>query len=199
MLKFGTLISARQLAEVLPKCSKNIRVLDATWFLPNSGLNAFENYKKGHIPGAQFFDIDLCCSESKYEHMLPTPSQFEEYVGSLGIDNDTHVVIYNDHPDFALFSAPRVWWTFRLFGHDAVSLLEGGLRRWKDEQYKLMSGVECVEEKQFKSSFNKNWIKSFEDMVENIESQQFQVIDARSEGRFNGTAPEPRPGKATLT
>ncbi|KAL4239880.1 hypothetical protein ACF0H5_000680 [Mactra antiquata] len=192
MFKLSTLVTSKALAESLDKFPNKLRVLDATWFLPNSGRNGFKNYKEGHIPGAVFFDIDECSAKSDYEHMLPSESQFADYVGNLGIDNDTHVVVYNDNPEFALFSAPRVWWTFKVFGHHSVSILNGGLKAWKDDRREIVSGVESVPKKSFKAKLNTGWIKSYEDMVDNIKSKKFQVIDARSSGRFHGTQPEPR-------
>lgn len=194
MLKLGTLVSAKHLAENMSKFPNKVKVLDATWFLPSFGKKGFDTYKEGHIPGAQFFDIDKCSANSPYEHMLPSESQFSEYVGHLGIDNDSHVVVYNDHPKFALFSAPRVWWTFRVFGHDAVSVLDGGLRAWKDESFPVASGVETTPKKKtFKAVFNPRYVRHYEDIADNISNQKFTLVDARIPGRFNGTEPEPRP------
>lgn len=192
MLKLNTLISAQQLAAGIAKFPEKLKVLDATWFLPSYGRKGFDNYKNGHIPGAQFFDIDACSTKSNYEHMLPSESQFAEYVGNLGIDNETHVVVYNDHPDFALFSAPRVWWTFRVFGHDGVSILGGGLRSWKDAGYPIATGEEGGQKKSFITNLDASRVKSFEDVVNNITDPKFQLVDARPAGRFHGTAPEPR-------
>jgi thiosulfate/3-mercaptopyruvate sulfurtransferase len=195
MLKLNTLVTAKALSECISNFPKKIKVLDATWFLPSYGKKGIEVYKEGHIPGAAFFDIDECSTRSEYEHMLPSESQFADYVGNLGIDNDTSVVVYNAHPDFALFSAPRVWWTFHVFGHRDVSILSGGLRSWKDAGFPVATGVETHTRKVFNPKLNKDLIKSFEDVAENITSQKFQLIDARSAGRFHGTDPEPRKGK----
>lgn len=195
MIKFGTLVTAKHLAEGLAHPAKKLRVVDATWFLPNFGKKGIDNYLQGHIPGAVFFDIDACITPTEYEHMLPSESVFADYVGNLGIDNETHVVVYNDHPSFALFSAPRVWWTFRAFGHEAVSILDGGLRAWRDEKFDISTGKETVPPARFNASFNPSFVKSFEEVAANIEQKTFQVMDARPAGRFEGTAPEPRPGK----
>lgn len=194
MLKLNTLISAQQLSVCISKFPKKYKVLDATWFLPNYGKTGFDNYKEGHIPGAQFFDIDACSSKSDYEHMLPTEEQFAEYVGNLGIDNATHVVVYNDHPDFALFSAPRVWWTFRVFGHEDISILDGGLRCWKDASFPVAAGVEVATRTSFSAKLNPSHVKSFKEVVNNLTSKRFQLADARPSGRFHGTSPEPRDG-----
>jgi len=197
MLRLGTLVTARHLAECLKAPNLKLRVVDATWFLPNYGRTGLQNYNEGHIPGAVFFDIDACTTPSPYEHMLPSEEKFSSYVGNLGIDNDTHVVVYNDHPDFALFSAPRVWWTFRAFGHKAVSVLDGGLRTWRDAQLPLSKDQECVKNVSFNAKLDPSFVKSFEDVVKNITERKFQVIDARAAGRFEGTAPEPREGRHT--
>lgn len=195
MRNLGTLISAAKLAECFRTSTAKLRVVDATWYLPNFKKTGIESYLEGHIPGAVFFDIDACCTPSPYEHMLPSEKQFSEYVGSLGIDNDTHVVVYNNHPDFPVFSAPRVWWTFRAFGHTAVSILDGGMRVWRDAKYDIATGQGTLPPKcNYTAKFNPNFIKSYEDVLKNIETKQFQLIDARPRGRFLGTDPEPRPG-----
>jgi len=195
MIKFGTLVTAKTLAEGLKQTSAKLRVVDATWFLPNFGKKGIDNYLQGHIPGAVHFDIDSCITPTDYEHMLPPESVFENYVGNLGIDNDTHVVVYNDHPSFALFSAPRVWWTFRAFGHESVSVLDGGLRAWRDAKFDIATGPETAPQASFKASFDPSFVKSFEEIKANIDGKGFQLIDARPPGRFEGTAPEPREGK----
>lgn len=191
MLKLGTLVNVKNLAESLTKFHNHIRVVDATWFVPGQG-KGIDKYKEGHIPGSVFFDLDACSAKSEYEIMLPSESQFSNYVGNLGIDNNTHVVIYNNHPTYALYSAPRVWWTFRVFGHNCVSILDGGIRKWKDENFPIAKGMETVPKKTFKAKFNAKFVKSFEDVAKNISSQEFQLVDARSAGRFHGTDPEPR-------
>ena len=127
--------------------------------------------------------------------MLPSPSVFEDYIGNLGIDNDTHVVVY-DTSDFALFSAQRLWWTFRVFGHTSVSLLEGGFNQWVKDGYETTQDMEQVQPTKFKATFNAHMVKSFEDLERNITEKKFTVIDARAAPRFEGTGPEPRPGKS---
>ena len=190
----GQLITATELSEYLKDSSKKIRVVDGTWFSPN-GKKGVDNYLKGHIPGSVHFDIDTCVTPSDYEMMLPSESVFSDYVGNLGIDNDTHVVVYNDHPSFALFSAPRVWWTFRAFGHNAVSILDGGLRTWKDAKFDISTGQETVTPATFTPKLNQSFIKSFDDVKVNIEKKEFQLVDARPTPRFEGKAPEPREGE----
>ncbi|KAM6904916.1 3-mercaptopyruvate sulfurtransferase [Xenentodon cancila] len=169
-----------------------LRVLDGSWYLPKTKRVAKDEFTQKHIPGASFFDIDECCDKSSgFDHMLPTSSNFSEYVGDLGIGNDTHVVVY-DTSDFGSFSAPRVWWMFRLFGHNLVSVLDGGLRSWVVDGHPLTSEHCQPERREFRASLNQSWVKSYEDVLENIKSRQAQVVDARSAGRFKGTEPEPR-------
>lgn len=194
MLKLGTLVSAKHLAEIIAKPKGKLRIVDATWFLPNFERKGIENYLQGHIPGAVHFDIDSCITPTDYDHMLPPESVFAEYVGNLGIDNETHVVVYNDHPSFALFSAPRVWWTFRVFGHDSVSILDGGLRAWRDAKFDIATGKETAQPTSFTAKFDSSFVKSFDDVLANIKQQSFQLVDARPAGRFEGESPEPRPG-----
>uniref|UniRef100_A0A3Q3WCE2 Sulfurtransferase n=1 Tax=Mola mola TaxID=94237 RepID=A0A3Q3WCE2_MOLML len=126
------LLTTKRLADAM-KVQGKMRILDTSWYLPKQRRNAKSEFKKKHIPGAAFFDIDQCCDKtSPLDHMLPTASVFADYVGNLGIDNDTHVVLY-DASEFGAFSGPRVWWMFRVFGHSEVSLLNGGLRNWELE------------------------------------------------------------------
>lgn len=142
-----------------------------------------------------FFDIDDCADKStQLSHMLPKPSEFENYVGRLGINSDTHVIVYDNNDKFPLFSAQRVWWTFRVFGHDRVSVLEGGFRKWCAENNPVTDAVENVPAEKFKAAFRPNLVKSFEDIEKNqFMAKAFTLVDARPAGRFEGTAPEPRP------
>jgi len=132
--------------------------------------------------------------------MLPEISDFEKYVNSLGITKGIHVqtnriILYDNHPKFGMFSAPRVWWMFRYFGFQDVQILEGGLPSWVKEGGLVTHEKHDFEVgKYFMAKTRAQNLKSFEDMIENVENEGdlFQVIDARPEGRFNGTAPEPR-------
>ncbi|XP_053708212.1 3-mercaptopyruvate sulfurtransferase-like [Synchiropus splendidus] len=171
-----------------------IRVLDTSWFQPKMKRNTRQEFGERHIPGSCFFDIDECCDRSsEFDHMLPTAAHFSRYVGDLGVGNDTHVVVY-DSSDFGAYSAPRVWWMFRLFGHNLVSVLDGGLRNWLAEGHPVTSELTETEPKDFRALLNPSWVKSYEDVLENIKTRQVQVVDARSAGRFRGVEPEPRDG-----
>uniref|UniRef100_A0A146ZWR1 3-mercaptopyruvate sulfurtransferase n=1 Tax=Fundulus heteroclitus TaxID=8078 RepID=A0A146ZWR1_FUNHE len=187
-------VSAQWLAEAVENklVGPKLRILDGSWYLAKTKRVAREEFSQKHIPGASFFDIDACSDKSSpYDHMLPTSGDFSRYVGELGIGNDTHVVVY-DTSDRGSFSAPRVWWMFRVFGLGSVSVLDGGLKNWLAEGHPVTSDYSEPERRDFQASLNQSWVKSFEDVLENIKTKQVQVVDSRSAGRFRGTEPEPR-------
>ncbi|XP_066489416.1 3-mercaptopyruvate sulfurtransferase isoform X2 [Tiliqua scincoides] len=195
-LLYRALVSAKWVSEAIKSTQPGlaIRLLDASWYLPKMKRNPRTEFEERHIPGAAFFDIDQCSDRtSPYDHMLPSAGEFAEYVGKLGVSSDSHVVVY-DASDQGLFSAPRVWWMFRVFGHEAVSLLDGGLKNWLWEGHPVSSEKNRPAPAEFHASLDKSMVKTHEDIKENIESRQFQVVDARSAGRFLGKEPEPREG-----
>ncbi|XP_007421081.1 3-mercaptopyruvate sulfurtransferase [Python bivittatus] len=195
-LLYRALVTAKWVSEVIksPQTGSSVKLLDASWYLPKMKRNPQSEFEARHIPGAAFFDIDHCSDRtSPYDHMLPSATDFAEYVGKLGVGSDSHVVVY-DASDQGLFSAPRVWWMFRIFGHDAVSVLDGGLKNWMKEGYPVSSGKSHPTSAEFHASLDKSMVKTYEQIKENIESHQFQVVDARSAGRFAGREPEPREG-----
>ncbi|XP_030065995.1 thiosulfate sulfurtransferase isoform X1 [Microcaecilia unicolor] len=189
------LVSAKWLADGIKanRLGPSLRVLDASWYPPEE-RNARKEYQERHIPGASFFDIDECKDKSSpYEVMLPSEKHFADYVGNLGISNSTHVVVYDgDH--LGTFYAPRAWWMFRVFGHKEVSVLNGGFKNWLREGYPVTKEVIKPDPAVFHAKLNRSHVKTYEDMLENIESKKFQVVDSRSEGRFCGTEPEPGQG-----
>ena len=191
-MKLGTLITVKQLAEALAKYSKNIRVLDSTWHPLAMGRDAYYEYMAGHIPGAQFFDhLEECRdTSSRYHHMLPTPVDFEDYVGSMGIRNDMHVVLYENN-DSGFYSAPRAWYLFRAFGHDSVSLLDGGLPRWIAEGQPISREEPCVPKENYKSNFKPEFVISLEQIIDNLNNKRFQLADTRSKPKFLGQKNEP--------
>ncbi|XP_061495022.1 3-mercaptopyruvate sulfurtransferase isoform X2 [Rhineura floridana] len=195
-LLYRALVSAKWVSEAIKSSQAGlaVRLLDASWYLPKMKRNPRSEFEERHIPGAAFFDIDQCSDRtSPYDHMLPSPGDFAEYVGKLGVGSDSHVVVY-DASDQGLFSAPRVWWMFRAFGHDAVSLLDGGLKNWLREGFPVSSGKSRPVCAEFHASLDKSLVKTHEDIKENIELRHFQVVDARPAGRFMGTEAEPREG-----
>ncbi|KAB1269552.1 3-mercaptopyruvate sulfurtransferase [Camelus dromedarius] len=191
---FRALVSAQWVAEALraPRAGAPLQLLDASWYLPKLGRDARREFEERHIPGAAFFDIDQCSDPtSPYDHMLPSAEHFAEYAGRLGVGAATHVVIY-DGSDQGLYAAPRVWWMFRAFGHRTVSLLDGGLRNWLRQGLPLSSGKSRPTPAEFSATLDPAYVKTYEDIKENLESRRFQVVDARAAGRFRGTEPEPR-------
>lgn len=172
--------------------SADVVVLDATFFLPNQGRDAQQEYAAAHIPGARFFDIDAIADRSNpLPHMLPSPDFFAACVGQLGIDNQTHVVVYDNN---SFMASARVWWTFRVFGHNRVSVLDGGLAYWRSKGLPLDASLVTAEPRSFKASFRPSLVRSLEEMKAIAGDAANQIIDARSPGRFAGTEPEPRPG-----
>ena len=161
-----------------------LRVLDGSVF---DDLEGKEEFQKRHIPGAQYFDVAVCSDHnSPYPKMLPTPRYFEEYVGQLGISNKTHVVVYDSALLGGLFSAARVWWMMRYFGHDSVSVVNGGLARWIGEGYEVTDEVEEVAPEIFKAQPRKQLLKLFEDIekVSKDECKSMPIADARGPKKF---------------
>ena len=171
--------------------NKNIKILDCSWHMPNSGRSGKLEFETVHIPGSIFFDIDEFSEKnSDFPHMLLSSENFSEMVGNLGISNQDHIIAYDS---LGIFSAPRVWWMFHYYGYKEVSILDGGLIKWLKEKKETESGKGRKYSKtNFKTLENKSILKTYDDMKQNILNNNFQVIDARSKGRFSGTEPEPR-------
>ncbi|KAM5158130.1 LOW QUALITY PROTEIN: thiosulfate sulfurtransferase-like [Mantella aurantiaca] len=168
-----------------------MKVLDGTWY-PPGGKDARKEYEARHIPGASFFDMERCKDQaSPYEMMLPNQAQFAQYVGGLGINNQSHVVVY-DSDSMGMMFAPRLWWMFRVFGHANV-VLDGGLVNWVKRGLPVTSETTPENPQKFNADLNRSLLKTFEDVQENLSSKKFQLVDARGEGRFQG--PEPKPGE----
>ncbi|KAM3598108.1 uncharacterized protein V6R79_013556 [Siganus canaliculatus] len=169
-----------------------LRILHTAWYPPKAKRDTKAEFLQKHIPGSSFFDIDACCDKtSAFDHMLPSSSFFSRYVGDLGIGNDTHVVVY-DTSSFGSLCAPRVWWMFRVFSHRSVSVLDGGLKHWLTQGFPVTSDTSKPEQREFKATMNQSWVKTYEDVLQNIRTKQVQMVDARSAGRFKGTEREPR-------
>lgn len=190
------LVTSKWLAEAA-KAQGKVRVLDTSWYLPKLRRNAKSEFQKRHIAGASFFDIDRCCDRtSPLDHMLPSEEAFADYAGDLGVGGDTHVVVY-DASEFGAFSAPRVWWMFRAFGHGAVSLLDGGLRGWLREGRPVSDARVRPAPRRFQASLNRAWVRGYGQMLDNLHAEEFQVVDARPTRRFRGLDAEPRDSKSS--
>ena len=170
-----------------------IRVVDGSWYLPGSGRDAATEYAAGHIPGAVFFDIDASSDPiSPLPHMLPTAERFAERMAGLGLSDSDHIVVY-DGSGLNL-SAPRVWWTFRTFGHDRVSVLDGGIGKWRREHRPIEQGIVTLPPGRFTAGLDRAAVRDLASVRANISQPVEQLVDTRSAGRFAGVEPEPRPG-----
>jgi thiosulfate/3-mercaptopyruvate sulfurtransferase len=171
---------------------REVVAVDGSYFLPTQKRDAHAEYRAGHIPGAVFFDIEAISDHSSdLPHMLPGATQFGDAVGALGIGDGDTVVIYDS---LGLYSAARVWWTFRIFGATKVFILDGGLPKWKAEGRPLETGDAKRSPKRFHAEMDIGPVAMLADVRMAITDRSSQVVDARSAERFAGRAPEPRAG-----
>jgi thiosulfate/3-mercaptopyruvate sulfurtransferase len=186
----ATVVSTEWLAKHLGE--PDLRVIDGTWHMPHLKRDAHAEFVAAHIPGAVFFDIDRIADRAtSLPHMLPPAEEFADAMGALGIATGDRVVVYDAR---GVVSAARVWWTFRAFGHDRVSVLDGGLRAWKAEGRPTAGGTPSPTRRQFRAVLRQELVRDLEAMRRNVATRVEQVVDARSRGRFEGTEPEPRAG-----
>ncbi len=184
------LVSTAWLAERLG--SAEIRIIDASWFIPGDSKTGQQSYADGHIPGAVFFDIDgIADHTTDLPHMLPSDSVFAEAAGALGLRRDLITVVYDAH---GIFSAPRVWWTLRVMGFPEVFVLDGGLKLWLAENRPVDSAPSRVEPTTIEPAFDPSLVRNLDTVRETLDRRAAQVIDARPAARFRGEAPEPRAG-----
>ena len=167
-----------------------VKILDASWDLNGTDLHAV--FKSEHIPGAQFFDLEgVANRDTDLPHMAPSPDVFAKAVGDLGINNEDYVVIYDQ---IGLFSAARVWWTFKLMGHDRVTVLRGGLPAWKAAGMPISSEVSEPITQAYIATQQDPRVISLDSMKSSVSEGRSAILDARPKARFDGDAPEPRPG-----
>jgi thiosulfate/3-mercaptopyruvate sulfurtransferase len=172
--------------------ARDVVVLDGSYYLPPMNRDADAEYLAGHIPGALRFDIDVIAdAASPLPHMLPGTEAFAEAVGAMGISEHDTIVCYDG---FGMFSAPRLWWTFRLFGAERVFILEGGLPAWKEDGLPLEQGAATRKPTHFNAREPANIVASLSRIQCALREGNAQVVDARPADRFRGEAPEPRPG-----
>ena len=170
----------------------NVAIVDASYYLPTQKRDAQAEYLAGHIPGAVFFDINAIADHTtELPHMLPGPDQFGAAVGALGIAETDTIVVYDGT---GLYSAPRVWWTFRIFGAENAFILDGGLPAWKAEGRATQAGAVKRAPRTFKARMDTGAVDMVDDVQFALSEGSAQVVDARSAGRFGGHEPEPRPG-----
>ncbi|KAF8960001.1 hypothetical protein BGZ46_001648 [Entomortierella lignicola] len=171
-------------------------VVDGSWHMPASGRDPNKEFKEnGHIPGARYFDIEsIKDKSSNLPHMMPTASQFAEQVGELGISKDDHVVVYDT---VGFNSAPRVYWMLKAFGHEKVSVLNGGFKAWTSAGYLVEKGEANITPKKYETAtLNLDRIKFYDQVLKIVKENdsKITIIDARPSARFSGAAPEPRAG-----
>ncbi|HQY43514.1 MAG TPA: 3-mercaptopyruvate sulfurtransferase [Paracoccaceae bacterium] len=170
----------------------DLRILDASWYLPDAGRDAKAEYQAAHIPGARFFDIDeIADKRSGLPHMAPPPEMFISRMRAMGVGDGHQVVVYDGS---GLFSAARVWWTFRLMGKADVAVLDGGLPKWQAEGRPVEDMPPIVRDRHITVQRQAHLVKDVTQVAAAAKLGDYAIIDARSPGRFKGEEPEPRPG-----
>ncbi|AHC73952.1 3-mercaptopyruvate sulfurtransferase [Candidatus Endolissoclinum faulkneri L5] len=190
-MMIDALVTTKWLADHLN--NSNVIVLDCTYHITSSKRDAKAEFLDRHIPCAQHFDIDTICDlNNPLPHMIPSVEIFSKEASNFGIDNDKIVVLYDT---YGMYSAARVWWMFRLFGHDKVAVLDGGLPQWQAEGYLLETGL--VKNRllsNFNAIFRRELVKSCDEVLAVVNSGEGQIVDARPSARFTGEEVEPRQG-----
>lgn len=191
IVSLPALVSTEWLASRL--ASPGLRVVDGSWYLPGSGRDPRAEYAAGHIPGAVFFDLDATSDPTTpLPHMLPSADEFASRMTLLGLKRTDDIVVYDGSG--VNLSAPRVWWTFRAFGHRRVAVLDGGMQKWRRENRPIDQGVVQLPPGQFSADLDPASVRDLAAVRDNLKEGQEQLVDLRSQGRFLGVEPEPRPG-----
>ena len=178
----------------LAKNLKYVKIIDCSWHMPQSNRDGFEEYKNQHIPNAIFFDLNNNSKkDTDLPHMLDGKDNWEKIVSQMGINNDDKIIIY-DNSD--VISSCRCWFNFIYFGHDPklVHVLNGGLKKWMKENKKITKELPKTQISSYKGIELKDYVKTKKTIDQNIDIQNFKIIDARSKERFEGNVPEPRKG-----
>jgi thiosulfate/3-mercaptopyruvate sulfurtransferase len=185
-----TLVSTDWLASHLG--DPDLRIIDASWYLPDAGRDPRAEYLAAHIPNARFVDIDdVSDARSELPHMAPAPEKFISRMRSLGIGDGHQVVVYDGA---GLFSAARMWWLFRLMGKTDVAVLDGGFPKWQQEDRPIEDMEPIVRDRHMTVSRQNQLVRDVTQVAQDVKLGTRQVVDARSPGRFRGEEPEPRPG-----
>ncbi len=185
-----TLVSTQWLSDHLK--DPDLRVLDASWYLPTVARDAKAEYTAAHIPGARFFDIDAIADHrSSLPHMAPPPEKFISRMRAMGVGDGHQVVVYDGA---GLLSAARVWWTFRLMGKTDVAVLDGGLPKWRAEGREIEDLLPVVRDRHMTVQRQAALVKDVTQVAHAAKLGEAQIVDARAPARFRGEAPEPRPG-----
>jgi thiosulfate/3-mercaptopyruvate sulfurtransferase len=169
----------------------HVKIVDGSWYLPAQNRDAKAEFLAGHIPGAVFFDIDAIADRTTdLPHMLPDETAFAAAAGALGLSNDDTIVVYDG---MGFFSAPRVWWTLRVFGASDVRILDGGLPAWDQAGYAKEAGEAKPKPAHFAATLSPGKVVDFDGVRAALRRGE-AVLDARSAPRYRGELPEPRPG-----
>jgi len=186
----NALVSTAWLGEHMS--APDVRIVDASWHMPAANRDPAQEFNDQHIPGAVFFDIDTVVdSSTDLPHMLPSPEKFSSTVRKMGLGDGNRIIVYDNNMGMA---AHRLWWMLRVFGHEDVAVLDGGLSKWVAEGRAAEDMADKVGRRHFTGLMNNTIVRSKEQMLNNLKSSREQIIDARSTGRFNGSEPEPRAG-----
>ncbi len=184
------LVSTDWLAAEMGK--SDLRIIDASLFLPAMGRNARAEFEAAHIPGAVFFDIEeVSDTANPLPTMLPPAEKFASRCQALGLGDGSRIVVYDNSP---LKSSARLWWMLGLFGAHEVAILDGGFAKWQAESRPVESGKPIVRHRHFTVWADKALVRDMAQMTDNLRSKAEQVVDARGAGRFTGAEPDPRPG-----
>ncbi|MEL6118582.1 MAG: 3-mercaptopyruvate sulfurtransferase [Pseudomonadota bacterium] len=185
-----TLVSTAWLAAHLK--DPDLRILDATWFLPNDPRDPKAEYEAAHIPGARFFDIDdVSDNRSDLPHMVPPVEKFMSRMRALGVGDGHQVVVYDAE---GLFSAARVWWLFKLMGQDNIAVLDGGLPKWIADGHPTEDMPPIIRDRHMTVRRQNHMVKDVTQVSSASKLGDYEILDARAPGRFRGDAPEPREG-----
>ena len=185
-----TLVSTQWLADHLK--NPDLRILDGSWYLPNSDRDAKAEYDQAHIPGARFFDIDeIADHRSALPHMVPPVEKFMSRLRAMGVGDGHQVVVYDGS---GLSSAARVWWLFRLMGQNNVAVLDGGLPKWQAEGREVEDLPPVVRDRHMTVRVQNSLVRDVTQVSAAAKLGDHEIIDARSQGRFRGEDPEPRKG-----
>ena len=185
-----TLVSTQWLAAHLK--DPDLRVLDASWYLPGSKRDPFAEYQAAHIPGARFFDLDdVSDHRSDLPHMVPPVEKFMSRMRAIGVGDGHQIVVYDGS---GLFSAPRVWWLFKLMGQMDIAVLAGGFPKWQAEGHPVEDLPPILRDRHMMVRRQNQMVKDVTQVSAASKLGESEIVDARSPGRFYGKDPEPRPG-----
>ncbi|MBL4603050.1 MAG: 3-mercaptopyruvate sulfurtransferase [Emcibacteraceae bacterium] len=185
-----SLISTNWLAKNIS--DPNIRIFDSSWHMPALGRDAQAEYEEGHIDGSLYFDIDeISDLDIPLPHMMPSAEKMASRLRKFGLNNRDHVIVYDNSNGN---SATRGWYMLKSFGHKNVSILNGGFTKWISEGRPITRDIQIFTDSHYRTTLNENATRTVQQVIDNVSTKIAQVVDARSNGRFLGTEPEPRAG-----